>query len=52
MEICDYPLIKVFEEMLSPGRKRASKMTSSFLWNTRDKVGLDRGKDRGRKGGT
>lgn len=47
MEICDYPLINVFVEVLSLGEKRASKITYGFLchtWNVYYKAGLDRGK--------
>lgn len=33
MEICDYPLVKVFGEMLSLGGQKASKITYGFLWN-------------------
>lgn len=47
MKICDYPLIKVFEEMLSLGENRTSKIIYGFLRNMWDicyKVGLNRGK--------
>lgn len=31
--MCDYPLIKVFEEKLSPDENRISKIIYSFLKN-------------------